>query len=588
MITLLAWGLVAFGLSGVLTAAVRRIALRSGAVVAPTDDRWHKRPVPTLGGVAMAVTVLALAPLSGISDPEVWILLAAASIFFIVGLIDDLRPLNPQTKFVVQILVASGLAALGLQLRLTGLPWLDVLVTLFWVVGITNAFNLLDNMDGLAAGIAAIAVGFRLVFLQMDGNTEAATVSAIFVGTMLGFLIFNFNPASIFMGDAGSLFIGLMVSGLNLVGQWPYSRGTFSVLLFPVIILLVPIFDTALVTLARVLAGRPISQGGRDHTSHRLVALGLTERRAVVLLYIVAFAAGVVAFIGYRAALPLAMVLAVLLALGLGFFGVYLGRLRLYPESEVTISEGTRFVSFLANFSYKRQVATVFIDFVLIVLAYHSAYLLRFEDTYALQQPAFVKSLPVVIVCQMMAFAAFQLYQGVWRYTSLRDLLRLVQAATVGCVASALAVLFIWRFEGFSRTVFVLDWILLVSLVSACRLSFRALGEVLRPEQTGSRRVLIYGAGDGGVMVLREVINNAALDRQVVAFLDDDRSKHSTKIHGISVVGGLERLTDVARALDVSEVIVATSKIPHPRLSELSAVCEEHGIALSRASLRFE
>ncbi len=581
-------GLVAFVLSVVFTVLAKGVARRAGFVAVPKADRWHRGEIPMLGGAAMYFAVL----LASLALPGhaagYWVLLAGATVLFLVGLADDIRPLKPQTKLIAQILIAAALATAGLQLHLTGDPSLDVLLTIFWFVAITNAFNLLDNMDGLAAGVAAIAAGFRLGFLLLDGNTEGAAVAAAVTGAALGFLCFNFNPASVFMGDAGSLFLGMMVGGLSLVGGWPYSKGTLSVLLFPVLILLVPIFDTVFVTLARTFAGRPISSGGRDHTSHRLVALGLSEREAVLLLYLVALASGTVAFFAYRYGLSYTSVLIVFLGIGLGLLGVFLGRLKVYAEGTAALEEGARFFSLVADFPYKRQVATVCLDVVLIVTAYYSAYLLRFEGELAPELPRFIESLPVVIGGQLFAFAVFRVYQGVWRYTSLSDLLRLAQAASLGSTLAVLLVLFLWRFEGYSRTVFVLDWVLLVGLVAGSRLSFRALAELIRPGTAQTENVLIYGAGDGGLMVAREFANNRALGGRVVAFLDDDRSKHNSTILGVRVVGGFERLDETLDARDIARVVISSSRIGPERAAEIARVCEEREVRVSRAVLSLE
>jgi UDP-GlcNAc:undecaprenyl-phosphate GlcNAc-1-phosphate transferase len=581
-------GLLAFAVSLALTAIVARLARHAGIVAEPRADRWHRRQVPLLGGVAIVVTVVLGTAAAQVRDPLVWILLGGGLALAATGLVDDLRALKPQTKFVVQILVAAALTGLGLRLALTGLPLVDLLLTIAWIVGITNAFNLLDNMDGLAAGIAAIATLFRLSFLLADGNLEAATFAAVFLGAVLGFLVLNFHPARVFMGDTGSLFLGLVVGGLSLVGSWPYSRGVVSVLVLPVLTLLVPIFDTTLVSVARTLAGRSVATGGRDHTSHRLVALGLSEREAVLLLYLVSILSGGVAFFSYEYGLSYGAVLVALLFIGLGLFGVYLGRLRVYPESEARLAEGARFVRLIADFPYKRQVATVAIDLLLIAVAYYAAYLLRFERNFPREQPLLVQSFPIVLVCQLLAFASFRVYQGMWRYAGLRDLVRLVQAASVGTVAAVLVLLFLFRFEGYSRAVFILDWLLLVVLTGASRLSFRALSEILRPAGTDLRRVVIYGAGDGGVMVLREILNNRELGRTAVAFLDDDRTKHRTTILGVPVVGGCERLEEIVRSRSVAEVIVSSHKVPPERFSEIARRCEAIGVPCVRASLRWE
>jgi UDP-GlcNAc:undecaprenyl-phosphate/decaprenyl-phosphate GlcNAc-1-phosphate transferase len=579
---------LAFAASFGLTVVVKRLALRVGAVAVPVADRWHRGRVPLLGGLAIGVAVLAVAAVVPIRDVSMLWLLAGATVMMAVGTIDDIRPLKPQSKLVVQILVAAALAGLGLQLRLTGYAALDVVITLVWIVGISNALNLLDNMDGLAAGIAAISAGFRVIFLLADGNVEGAALAAAVVGASAGFLVHNFNPASIFMGDAGSLFLGVMVAGLSLVGGWPYSRNVASVLLLPVLMLLVPIVDTMLVTVTRTLAGRPVSMGGRDHTSHRLVALGLSERSAVLLLYLLAVLSGVVALGSYRYGLSQMVVIVMFLAMAATLFGIFLGRLEVYPAKEAGAPDRSRFISLIADFSYTRQVAAVIIDTVLIVTSYYAAYLLRFEQQAPRELHLFVQSLPILIGCQLTAFGFYRLYQGSWRHTSVRDFLQLVQAATAGTGLAVVVLVLVYRFEGYSRALFVLDWMLVIGSAGAARLSFRALGEALRPPSPAGTRVLIYGAGDAGVMLLRELRNNPGLDRQVVAFVDDDRSKHRTLIQRLPVAGGLDQLPQIVESTGATQVIVSSHKVPDARLQDLSNVCNALGLSMMRASLRIE
>ena len=588
MTTVILAAVLAFGASFGLTVLAKRVARRVGAVAVPGADRWHRTPVPLLGGLAIGAAVLGTAAVVPIRDPGMLWLLAGATLLMAVGTVDDLRPLKPQSKLVVQILVAAALAGLGLQLRLTGYEPLDLVITLVWIVGITNALNLLDNMDGLAAGIAAITAGFRVVFLLADGNVEGAALAAAVVGASAGFLVHNFNPASIFMGDAGSLFLGAMVAGLSLVGGWPYSRNVVSVLLLPVLMLLVPILDTMLVTVTRTMAGRPVSMGGRDHTSHRLVALGLSERSAVLLLYLMAVLSGAVAFASYRYGLSQTVVIVTFLATAVALFGVFLGRLEVYPAGKRGVDSRSRLIALIAGFTYKREVAAVIIDTILIVTTYYAAYLLRFEQQAPRELPLFVQSLPIVIGCQLAAFFFYRVYQGIWRYTSVRDFLQLVKAATVGTGLAVVVLVLVYRFEGYSRAVFVLHWMLLVGSVGAARLSFRALGEALRAPSPAGTRVLIYGAGDAGVMLLRELRNNPALERQVVAFLDDDRSKHRTLIQQLPVAGGLDQLPQIVESTGATQVIVSSHKVPEARLQDLSNACTALGLSMMRASLRIE
>jgi len=578
-------GLVALLTAVCLTPLAGRLAVRAGLVAVPHVERWHRREIPLLGGLALVVATLAGVVVGGPVARAVWVLLLCATAVAAVGVYDDARSLRPQTKLILQILIASVLAAVGLQFQGTGIAPVDMLITLVWMVGITNAFNLLDNMDGLAAGTAAIVAGFRLAFFLADGNAEGAMLSAVLLGASIGFLVYNFQPASIFMGDAGSLFLGFMVAGLSLVGGLPYSRGTALVLVLPVLVLLVPIFDTTFVTISRVLAGRPVSQGGRDHTSHRLVALGMSERQAVLILYALACAGGGIAWFSYRYGLSYGAVMAVLLVLGTILFGVFLGRLQEYP------SGGTRpgaVATMLADFSYKQQVAAVAIDTLLIVAAYHAAYVLRFEGQLHLAQATFRQSLPIVVVAQVAAFLMSEIHRGVWRHTGMSDLLRVGRACLVGTVLAVLGVLFLFRFEGYSRAVFVLYCLLLFVFVAASRTSFRALDEFVRARQNPGHPVLVYGAGHGGVMVLREVSNNADLGWRVVAFADDDPDKQGTRLQGIPVAGGIDRLETTLDTFAPDVVIVSSSKIDPSVLDRLRARCRASGIDVVCASVKFE
>jgi UDP-GlcNAc:undecaprenyl-phosphate GlcNAc-1-phosphate transferase len=574
--------LVAFG----ATLACEGLARRVGLVREPREDRWHRRPIPMLGGPAIVAGVLAALlvarPGGGRFVPFVLIALVMAG----VGLFDDLRPLRPQVKLLAEVLLAGVLIQQGFLLRLSSYAEVNVLLTLFWVVGITNAVNLLDNMDGLAAGMAVIAGAFRIAFFLIDADPAGAALTAGFTGAVLGFLIRNFPPARIFMGDAGSLFIGFFLSGLCLVGESPYSRGVTAVLGIPVLLMLIPIFDTTFVTLTRLLSGRAVSQGGRDHTSHRLVSLGISERRALACLYGVSILAGLLAVLSYQYGLTHTVVLLALLLIGLVLLAVYLSGVQIVAGS--TEAPAAAVVRLVADLPFKRQIATVTLDLVLVVMAYYAAYLLRFEAAFEQYRATFLRTVGPVIVLQLSALTLFGNYRGLWRYTSLRDLLRLLQGATVGVGACVLYFVFTNRFEGLSRAVFVMDWLLIVLLLSTSRVSFRLLGETLRPASGHYQRVLIYGAGDGGELMLRELRHNAALRREAVGFVDDDRSKAGSRIHDVPVLAGLDQVADLLAEHRVGEVIVSSAKIPRDRIQRLEAICAAQGVAVVRASVRLE
>ena len=289
---------LSFAAALALTPAVRALARRIGMVARPKADRWHTRPTALLGGLAIFAAVALAALLFVPKTPQVVAVLVASGFMFALGLVDDLLNLKPYQKLIGQIVCAAGVVACRLVLPWTGLLPVDMAITMVWLVGITNAVNLLDNMDGLAAGIAAIASAFLALNFLGNGQADEAMLLGIFGAALVGFLVYNSNPASIFMGDCGSLFIGFFLASAALISPTGgRTRSFLPVLAVPVLCLFVPIFDTMLVMVLRKLAGRAVSRGGRDHTSHRLVTLGLSERRAVFMLYGLATLSGALAMV---------------------------------------------------------------------------------------------------------------------------------------------------------------------------------------------------------------------------------------------------------------------------------------------------
>ena len=357
-----------------LTPLVRALARRWGMVAGLKSDRWHKKPTALMGGVAIFVPValveLAFVPLSA----GALAVMAAATFLFLIGLVDDVVELKPYQKLAGQILAAAGVIACGLTLPWTGSPPLNAAITLLWLVGITNAVNLLDNMDGLAAGIAAIAAGCLACHFLAIGQTDAVLMLAVFGAALLGFLVYNTNPASIFMGDCGSLFLGFFLAGSALLNPAAGRSRTFlPVLAVPVLILFIPIFDTLFVMVQRKLAGRPVSLGGRDHTSHRLVALGLSERHAVQLLYVLAGLSGLLAIMVQNLPLDVSLASIVGFTIVLALLGIQMARVKVYSEHEVRFARERPLVAFLVSLSYKRRIFEIFLDVLLISLSYYTA-----------------------------------------------------------------------------------------------------------------------------------------------------------------------------------------------------------------------
>ena len=280
------------------TPLARWAAPRLGAMDQPSIRKVHARPMPRLGGAAIYLAFIIALLLCGnrsYVSQAVGILIGATLVSF-CGLWDDRGMLHPLIKLVVgQPLAALILIASGVQVTFLPYPLLNILVTVFWVMGITSAMNMLDNMDGLAGGAGAIASAFFLLMAARSGQYLVGGLSAALLGACVGFLIYNFNPASIFMGDGGALFIGFILAAVGIKLRFPGSP-TVVTWMVPVLVLGLAIFDTTLVTISRLRRGcNPMTTPGKDHLSHRLVALGLSQREAVMALYLVSGVLGVLA-----------------------------------------------------------------------------------------------------------------------------------------------------------------------------------------------------------------------------------------------------------------------------------------------------
>jgi UDP-GlcNAc:undecaprenyl-phosphate/decaprenyl-phosphate GlcNAc-1-phosphate transferase len=583
-----------FILAFALTPLVRKIAFATGQTAVPKDTRWHKKETALLGGVAICLSSLSvwfftvgLFGWQAFGVPYLPVICCAFGMF-LLGLADDIISMAPQHKLAAQLIISSIVVFFGFRLNWTTSMTMNLFFSMIWVVGITNAFNLLDNMDGLSAGIAFIAGAFVFLthFLKPETSNAAGFVlitSSIYLGSVLGFLVYNFNPASIFMGDAGSLFIGFMIacltmiSGGNQVGMGGV-RHLLSIIAIPIFIVFVPILDTGFVSLMRKLFRRPISQGGKDHASHRMVAIGLSERKAVIILYGFAFASGIIALSLNYLSFGMTAVLIVFYLLFVAFFWVYLGRVKVYPGESI-LSQGAShaLTPILVEITYKRRLFEVFLDFVLISVAYYTSYLLRFEGHINGNFDFFLRSLPIVLASQVLAFYMLGVYRGVWERTSVRDLIGYLKAITAGTILSILIILFIYRFQSFSRAVFVIYWGLMVILVSLSRLSFRLLDEGIRLRSLTGEKTLIYGAGIGGQLTLREIENNHALGLELVGFLDDNPRLHGRNIQGYPVFGGESSLEAIIRRHSIRKIIVSFKAKGEEKAKDIEALCANLG-----------
>jgi len=572
--------LVAFAVSVAATPLVIRVATRRGFVSRPKADRWNARSIPLMGGVALYLGVTTGVLCFAEFTQEMVGVLLGGTLIFVLGIIDDVLQIKPSSKFLGQILASCVVIYAGLKFDLIPNPFLNLFLTLLWLVGITNAFNLLDNMDGLSAGVAAISSLTTFVFSLIQGLPAISVLSLSILGASLGFLVFNFNPARIFMGDCGSLFLGFTLACTTILGSWEQASNLFGILAVPALALGVPIFDTLLVTVSRILSGRAVSAGGRDHTSHRLVALGMSERKAVLSLYALCGALGCIAIFSILFNLVLSGLVTMLSIVVLAVFGLYLGQKKVYrygPEGvRSSRDEASGFYSSFIR--HKTRILEVTIDIGLIALAFLAAYVLRFDGAIPEELYGQVTAtLPALIAIKLSLFYYFGLYRIIWAYMDVYDLVTIGKAVTAGTIVTVLALLGLTHFDGFSRVVFVLDGFFLLVLVAGSRTLFRLFREYFAGLPRRGRRLLIVGAGDAGEMILREIRNNPELPYQPVGFIDDDVSKGGKRIHGLPVFGGRERIPGVARKERVDEILIAIPSLSESERLGIEALCEAAG-----------
>jgi UDP-GlcNAc:undecaprenyl-phosphate GlcNAc-1-phosphate transferase len=510
----------------------------------------------------------------------VWI---GISLLFILGLLDDFIHIKPHTKLVGQILVASLVSFMGFRLHWFTSLTLDTVVTIFWIVGLTNAFNLIDNMDGLCAGVGLIAaVYFVPLFIETSGNPNiAGIVAMILAGSLGGFLVYNFNPASIFMGDCGSLTIGFTLSMIGLYYADTRALSELSSFAVPIMILMVPVLDTTMVTLIRILSGRKASVGGKDHTSHRLVLMGFSEKGAVMFLYGVGAVSGIAALFVSRSDSLTSPAAIIPLAISILLMGVYLAQIRVYPEKEFSLLRGHAYTPILMKLTYKRQIMFVLLDFCLIAFAYYLSYRLRFDTkSFPSYFNVFLHSLPAVIACKFLAFFTMGIYRGIWQYMSTNDVFVYIKASAAATLLSIVMVTFIYRFEDFLKGIFLVDWLLTTALVLGTRGSFRISADTMKRKTLSGDAVLIYGAGRGGEILIREILNNGKYKVRPVGLIDDDPLKVGKKLLGYPILGPFRDIELFLKKYRVSGMLISFNNRESRNIDAVRTFCREKGLFL--------
>jgi UDP-GlcNAc:undecaprenyl-phosphate/decaprenyl-phosphate GlcNAc-1-phosphate transferase len=573
--------LVATATAVIAGAAVRRLAPVYGAVVPPRPDRWHSAPTPTMGGIAIAiatVTGFSVALAGPLFEAEIigWsAVLLAGLAMFTVGLFDDRLQLSPVAKLVASLAVGAFLVFALSGIEPDGaLPSSYTLIGTIWFAGVCHAFNLLDNMDGLAAGVALIATAFLAWLVGPSLGVGLFILLIALVGALTGFLHWNRPRARLFMGDCGSLFIGAILGGIALVPVF-HARITFvSPSVLTVLILVVPLFDTAFVLVLRRLAGRSATRGGTDHVSHRLVSLGFSERSAIRILYTLGLMGGVTAWILVRWNTIEPMLIVALFGVLVILTGIYLARVPAYNAEDFKALQKSSFAPFLKDLAFRWHVGEVLLDLVLITVCYYVAFRIRFDgDELLAFLPYFTASLPLVLGVKLAALYTSGLYRRSWETFGFRDLAAVARGVGMGSLLTVAVAYYLYRGEGSSRVVLVLDGLLLALAIFATRASFRTMNLVASARNRRNRRVLVYGAGGYGRLLVREMRANPAWKMNPVGFIDDDPMKAHRWIGGVPVRGSIEELEKTMHRYSVDEIVLSSPAINGKVEHRIKEVC---------------
>lgn len=608
-----------FAVSFALTPVVRWFAIRVKAMDIPNERKVHDHPIPRLGGVAIfvaftSIVFLAFSPFALVTNPFVSVgkhwwtgYLSAACIIVALGVFDDVKPLGARVKFLTQALAACCAMYFGYTIERLDLPWgasihlglWGIPVTLLWIVGLTNAFNLIDGLDGLANGVALISSLTLMGIALLGRNVELALVCSALAGCLLGFLPYNFHPASIFLGDSGSLFLGFTLAVLSITTS---QKSTVAVsILIPMMAFGLPIMDALLAMIRRFLRamhvwettgqgtyrvfflrGRAMFEADRDHIHHRLMRLGIYHRNAVIFLYAICAAMSVAALVvaSYTSINTGLILAAIGVAVAIGIH-----KLR-YEELQFLRNGSLVPLSHFPVLGYESF--QIPIDLVMVALAYYVTYWLRYDGMFEGSVKAtFIATLPAVLLTKIVMFQLTGLYCIRWRHAGVPEMLRGVRSMILGSVAAALTLGYM-QIGKLNMATMIVDFYVMSSFLLGSRFSARLIHYYAQSNPAHKKRVLIYGTGPSASLLICELLANQQHSLAPVGFIDEHHGKNRKILHGYPILGSFMILPEVLQEGVIEELIIATPKLPPPQLEQIKELCRQHGVTVRQFSVSLD
>ena len=573
----------AFILSYGAIPVAKRLAWRLDWVAKPAKDRWHKTPIALCGGL---VVVSVFAFVAWLCGAPAWLMIGALTLSGI-GVVDDVKTLAPRTKLLCQIPFAVAAAALVDAPHF--LPWwLQGPAIALWILTAINAFNLIDGLDGLAAGLGMITCcGIAAIAVVHHDHLLALTAVSL-CGALGSFLIYNFSPASIYLGDAGSLPSGFILGVLCLDAARYAGASRLGILATPALLMAVPIIDTSIVIVTRLATGRAISNRGLDHSHHRLHNLGLSHQRVAYALWALGGAGALWAVLVSSAPGPATVIALPLCALMFATIGLFLANLSFEHEAPGRLyGLLPRLSRSILSLAYRQRAVEFALDFLVISSAYFGALLIHanFHPTWS-DVAYYWRLLPAICAAAYAAFLIVRIYRQMWRYAGIEAALRFQVAAglagllAAGMLASIRA--------SVPTSVLVLFAILLFNLLVETRMSFRVLRAVLDYLAAPLQKVLVVGAGSVAESAAREMLRDGKRRSNPIGFLDDDVFKHHKLVRGLPVLGGVRDIDRVHRETGFDEILIAQNDTTNEDLIAISAFGRAHDVAVRRYVVRID
>ncbi len=613
-------------LSLILTPRIYPLAFKVGAIDRPDKRKVHKKTTPRLGGVAIAISFAVSAGfLTWLADdlfagfPDLFfqsvegsliffIILAPAFLILLLGIFDDILGLSPGFKFSIQILLAALACLAGFKITVLGNPFGDGVVELgmaaypisiLWIVGVTNAFNLIDGLDGLASGTAVIALSAIGIIAWHHGQPDILFICFMLGGATLGFLWYNFRPAKIFLGDSGSLFLGFLLALLSIQSYTKIST-SFAVFI-PIFILGLPILDTLLSMARRLLSQllpevyngrekisikqflRAVVQPDKSHVHHQLVDQGISHKNTVLLLYTVSglFGAGAVVLAltnRYETNLLVFILMGLLLLLGIQ-------KLR---YKEISLLHNGIFLRLYDKWILHKNYLPRVLDLSFVVISLFITTLIMQGSLYS-DSPASAQAGPDVVSFLIVALLQWGilLYMGIYRESirqiGIADVYRIIKAIASAVAGAALFVLLIpISLPGSLLLFLILNFYILLTLVLGVRILFLLLQHLFRRSRNNNQMVLIYGADEKGVLLLHKLLADEVPARVPLGFLDEDPLLEGTYINGYQVFGGHWKLEQLIRKKGVKQLFIS-NPIQNPRIRDrILKMSREYGLDIKK------